>query len=365
MNAESLTAARSIALVLPKNLTDEVVGAAVALALFFKKEHREVGVFSESAIPERWKCLDCSPLRSPVSQTFAEHTLIIDTAKHPIKEMRYEKDEEKNRLRIVLALTEGARIRREDITVETPEPAYGSIVMIGAKNIASIGSVWQTRPDLFYEKQLIPIYSETDLETTAEKTSALMKNISQHPYTPAIATALLFSLFAETDSLKKFQTASAETLASELIAREADYNAIAETLTPESELAIIQLCGRACARSKIEETPHQSKRGAGQAPPIFWSVLTAEDFLTTRASPSVLPLVVERMKKTISLPPMAILLYQRPREHAIRPIIISSQRNIPHEIKPEQTYPTFLAAEEHIRTLLENILRNEIKKLQQ
>lgn len=345
MSIELLKTSSSVALVLPKNLTDEIVGAALALFLFFKHHHRAVGVFSESPIPNQWKCLDCSPLQSPYAQTLAEHTLIIDTSKHPIKEIRYEKDEEKNRLRIVVALPEGSRIRREDITIESSEPEYESIITVGAKNIASIGSVWRARPDIFYEKPLIAVHSETDQENIAEKAAALMKQLSPQPYTPLIATALLFSLFAETNALKKSSSSSATLFASELIAHDADHRRIAECLTEKPSLNVLRLWGRACARSKIDD-----------ALPVFWSVLTSEDFAATDTAPDSLPLIMRQMEAHAPPTVASVFLWQHPTLKTIRSAIISKSKALGEHLKTQAEYPSFLAAEEHIRSLLREIL---------
>lgn len=348
MTHELLKSSRSVALVLPKNLTDEIVGAALALFLFFKQNNRVVGIFSDSILPHQWKCLDCSPMHASAPHALTEHTLVIDTLKHPIKEIRYEKDDEKNRLRIVVALPEGSRIKREDITVESSEPTYESIVTVGAKNVASVGSVWRMRPDLFYEKPLITVHPETDQETVAEKAALLMKRLSPQPYTPAIATALLFSLLAETDNLKKSSAAAtprAHELASELIAHDADHRRIAEFFTEKPSVRVLQLWGRACARSKMDATL-----------PVFWSVLTSDDFAVTNTTPDALPAIMRQMETHAPAVSASVFLWQHPIKKTVSCSVVSKNKTVSERLNIQDEYPTFPAAEAHIRSLLREVL---------
>lgn len=343
MNTELLKTAQSIAIVLPKNLSDEVIGVALALFLFFKKEHRAPIIFSEAKVPQSWKCLDLTVFET-LGVSTAEHALIIDTAKHPIEEIRYEKDATKNLIKIIL--TTRNALKQNDITIESPNLLIDSIITVGAKNIEAIGSVWQKHPELFYEKSVVPVYVNTDQETLAEKSLELMKSLSDSPYTQDIATALLFSLFAETDSLKKLKALPhASELASELLAHHANHRTVADAFAKEPSMNLLQLWGRACVRSKIDRDL-----------PVFWSVLIAEDFTKTNTSGDALPFVIQQMKKATALPAMSVFLWQHPKAKTIHPILASENVSLMSRVKPEAEYPTFIAAEEHIRKLLGEVL---------
>lgn len=362
---ELLTTAQTVAIVLPKNLTDEIIGAALALFLFFKKQKKHPRIFSESPVPASYGCLDTAVL-SGTHHPPGECVLTVDTLKTPIEEIRYETDDSTHTVNIIIT-SKHAPLTKNDLAFRESKNAIDAVIAVGAKNIASIGSVWQKHPDLFYEKPIVSVHADADTETIAEKTSALMKECApEESYDPKIATALLFSLFAKTDSLKRRETTpSSMALASELIAKNADHRAVAEyfalrqaqdvapqhdrAFPDETPLNLMQLWGRACVRSKLD--PEKN---------VFWSFVTADDFLKTATNERDIPFVIDRISKTVPLPAAAVFLWQHADTKKVFPKIVARDPRIRHSVDIKKEYPSFLAAEEHIGTLLKSVLRNEI-----
>ena len=306
-NKESLTHAKRIALVLPKILTDESVGAALALFLFFQKQEHEATVFSEGTIPERWKCLNTTILSHASMEPSLCTVIAIDREKTPIREIRYENTLNTAFVEIVI-IPERHPITAKDIAIEEKIIPPDSVITIAAKNISSIGSLWKEHPEIFYEKPVVALDSSDGSATLAEKTTELIRELSQDstsdkpqtPYTPAIATALLFSLFAETKCLKKQGTTKeAVALGTELVREGAEHARILENFAPAVPLPHIQLLGRACVRSKAD---HEKS--------IFWSFITAEDFVKTNTTPAIMPYIIEEMRGLFSMPRVAVFLWQ-------------------------------------------------------
>ncbi len=348
-NKESLIYAKHIALVLPKTLTNESVGVALALFLFFQKQGNEAAVFSEIKIPKQWKCLDTTPLSYASTGPSLCTVIAIDREKTPIREIRYENIPNTAFVEIIV-VPERSPITAKDIAIEEKIIPPDSVITIAAKNISSVGSIWKEHPEIFYEKPVVTLDSSDESATLAEKTAELMRGLSassasdkpQTPYTPAIATALLFSLFAETQCLKKQGTSKeAVALGTELVREGAEHARVIESFTPAVPLLHIQLLGRACVRSKSD---HEKS--------IFWSFITAEDFLKTNTTPAVMPYIIKEMHGLFSMPRVAVFLWQDIATKLICPeIMIKGKKHHPSsEIKTG--YSSFLEAEEEIEKLL-------------
>ncbi|MEK7636578.1 MAG: hypothetical protein AAB362_02730 [Patescibacteria group bacterium] len=348
-NKKSLVNAKRIALVLPKILTDGSVGVALALFLFFQKQKNEVAVFSEIKIPEQWKCLNTFPLsRAFMGQSLCT-IIAIDREKTPIREIRYENIPNTAFVEIIV-IPERHPITAKDIAIEEKIIPPDSVITIAAKNISSVGSIWKKYPELFYEKPVIALDSSDGSATLAEKTTELIRELSTHqiqdtrqtPYTPAITTALLFSLFAETECLKKQGTSKeAIALGTELVREGAEHARVIESLACAIPLPHIQLLGRACVRSKADNEKS-----------IFWSFITAEDFLKTNTTPAVMPYVIKEMHGLFSMPRVAVFLWQDITTRLIRhEIIIEGKKHNP-SLEIHTAYSSFLEAEEGLEKLL-------------
>ncbi len=337
-DTERIVASESIALVLPKNPDDDCIGAALACALHFQAEGKNILIFSETPVPDSWKCLDTKPLRASHSE-MRGLVLSIDTRKRPISEIRYEKSDDGSALSIIIDSKDGA-LSPADIAIEGRRGSIGSVIAIGAKNISSIGAVWKDHPELFYEKPLISLDTDEDHPTIAEKTFLFLKETSVKALEKDAATALLFSIFSKTDCLKNGDVRpSTLEAASELMRAGADQTRIARSLTSVGTLHEARLWGRACVRSKTENG-------------VFWSFLTADDFTKTATNPSSLSLVVNLMEKMFALPLISVFLWQDPKTKGVKPKILTKHKKASLAIDENAEFPTFLEAEEHIRQLL-------------
>ncbi|PJE64227.1 MAG: hypothetical protein COU90_03965 [Candidatus Ryanbacteria bacterium CG10_big_fil_rev_8_21_14_0_10_43_42] len=133
-----------------------------------------------------------------------------------------------------------------------------------------------------------------------------------------------------------------------------------KALFPWNE-AHMKLLGRALLRSHTDEDID-----------VLWAFLPKEDFEKTETKPSILPSLVEHMSTIITLPSMAIVLWQeemktKQQDH-IKVLIYGSDREMLRIISLEaktpltngylilESYTTFSEAEIEIRKLLKNVL---------
>lgn len=337
---EQIRKSTHIALVLPKSPDEDSLASACAMALFFQKEGKRITVFSDSPIQPRIRSLDLGALRKSKAEG-AGLVLTIKGNSHPIKEIRYEKNNETGDIDIIISSV--SPLSRDSISVKEETVPIDLVITFGAPDIASIGSVWKKHPELFYGKTVLSIgekLSGTHM-VIGERVANLLCELSETPFTPAIATALLFSLFSKTDGLLKEKTSSAVyALASELIRSDARHENVAESFSKDGTFSMFQLWGRACVRSKIEN------EGS-----LFWSLLTADDFKKTGTTPEAISYVIRKMKDVFALPPLSVFLWQDPKTKNVRGTLIATGDMKAASI-PEKEYSSFLSAEEDIAQLL-------------
>lgn len=340
-NHASLKNAKRIALVLPKILTDEAVGIALALFIFFKQKNESAAIFSENPIPSQWKCLDTSPLAFGQTESSAVTVIAIDREKTPVKEISYHNDPASQFVEIHI-VPDKKIITADDIAIEQKILPPDSVITIAAKNISSIGSIWKAHPELFYERPVIALDRDFSSETMTEKTVKLMKEFSAEAWSLPVINALLFSLYAETDCLKKTGVAEpAIALGAELLNLGADHTAVATNFEHKPAMPMIQLLGRACARSKLDAKSQ-----------IFWSFMTAEDFLITNTSINALPFITAEIKKIFPMPKTAVFLWQNGTAKKICSEIFIDGKKQDKLQGVKSDYGSFLEAETELAKLL-------------
>lgn len=314
---ERIKAVGAIAIVLPEHADLVILGAAHALSEGLRSLGKSVSVFSpppppgKALIPWRMKWDSEEPLR--------EFIISFDLAKSPIKELRYEKAE--NRLNIILSPT-GSKIRREDVDFRNGPLRYDLVITLGVVTLdeaeASVASV----PELLHEKSIMNIdvnqenrrYGEINCiadadasgrtQTIPELTYDILRSLNATPNTPESANALLASLTVATKNFHPLRTgSSAFRMASELAdvgAEPASVHASLRLLA-SAENGTTQLMGRAIARSRFD-----------QAKGFLWLTLTGDDFLKTNTHREEAQNVLERILAISPHATAAILLAEAP-----------------------------------------------------
>ncbi|MDP3727635.1 MAG: hypothetical protein Q8R35_03280 [bacterium] len=351
--AKRINGSTTIAVVLPELWRLETIGSAAALVSGLRAIGKAVSVFAPPPgrqSPVAWDALaaDGEPLR--------EFIISFDLARSPIKELKYERVS--NRLDIILSPS--GRIRREDVEFRWGELRYDLVVTLGASSLEAAAGSIRRAPELLQEKPILNIDADPanqgygDLNvipggaaaaaTLPEIIDRILSTLGVPPDDPERATALFAALAAATGEFRPEQTgAGAFRLAGELKTRGADPVALRRLVAPPSNLAEMQLAGRAIARSRVE-----SELG------LLWAVVTAEDFLKTGTTPQAMDGVFERLRRTLPGTDRIALLWQEPSSATVRARLEEIAQGPASPAALAETFPSFPAAEEHIRRLLAN-----------
>ncbi|MBI4132135.1 MAG: hypothetical protein HY474_00715 [Candidatus Sungbacteria bacterium] len=349
--AKRIAASATIAVVLPETAGLEIIGSAAALVFGLKSLGKAVSVFAPSAAYGALALLpgalgaDEEPLR--------EFIISFDLTRSPIKELKYERAD--NRLDIILSPT--GRIRREDVIFRWGELRYDLVITIGAQSPDAIGTAIRSAPELIHEKpllnididqenrrfgdlNLVPPAAALEPPTLAEMTAGLLTALGV-THDAERATALFAALASATNNFRPQRTsASAFRLAGELKAAGADTMASRLTAPPEAQAGRMRLSGRAMARSRLE--PELD---------LLWALLTAEDFSKTATGPEDTAAVLEQLLLAFPGVGRAVLLWQEETDGAIRVHATTADNAEPLPLAKD-VFPSFPAAEEHIRRLL-------------
>ena len=288
-------------------------------------------------------------------EVLREFILSFDLTRSPIRELKYERGE--NRLDIILSPT--GRIRREDVEFRWGDLRYELVIAVGAPSPEALAPSIRRAPELMHEKPVLNIdanpanarYGELNLvpddaaeaepATLAELTHNLLEAMNVPADDPERVSALFAALAAATGAFRPERTgARAFRLAGELRSRGADPAAFRRLAASSPAPGLAQLVGRALARSRHEPTSN-----------FLWTFLTGEDFIKTGMDAQALPTVLEHVRLAVPHLSGYALIGQDP-SGAVRAILAPPSDPAEKSQPLTQTFPSFTAAEEHIRRLL-------------
>lgn len=346
-----------IAVVLPEAPGLDAIGSAAALVSGLRALGKTVSVFAPPVDP--------APGRSPAlvpwgalgadGEALREFILSFDLTRSPIKELKYERDE--NRLNIILSPT--GRIRREDVEFRWGDLRYELVIAVGAPSPEALAPSIRRAPELVHEKPVLNIdaspantrYGELNLvpdgadaadpPTLAELTHDLLAAMHVPGDDPERASALFAALAAATGTFRPERTGPrAFRLAGELRSRGADPAALRRLAAYRPAPGLTQLVGRAMARSRHE--PELD---------LLWAFLTSEDFAKTGTDAAAMSAVLEHVRLAAPLSSGCALLWQDT-SGAVRALLETAPDRTHPPLRLEETFPSFGAAEAHIRQLL-------------
>ncbi len=288
--AERIAKSAAIAIVLSEAPGVDALGSAQALVSGLRAAGKTVSVFAPPTLPSPWLA---SPGAGAQGEPLREFIISFDLRRSPVKELRYERAEE--RLDIILSPTAG-RIRREDVEFRPGALRYDLVITLGVQRPeAALLSIRQA-PELLLEKPILNVdvnsgnagYGELNLiaeGTLAEVTHGLLAALGV-PDDAERSSALLSALASATANFNPAcARASAFSLAGELMR---SGGAVIPIAPPQRSLAGAQLAARAMLRSRLD-----AERQA------LVAFITADDFSKTAAtSEAVLP-ALERLADVV------------------------------------------------------------------
>lgn len=303
--------AKHIGLILPANPNHDILASAEVLARFLSTRRIYTGLVTPSSIHSLSTNTTFSSLLSlkPLTREFI---ISLDTADAPISQLRYENT--KTQIDIILSPSTYSMLQ-DRVSFREGHTQCDCIITIGVDDIETIDtSPTHADPSLLSEVPIIALavtqthkqYGQincidSSLPSVAELVYRLLAAFPDHTIAGDSATLLLSGILHRTDNFTVLANASTLLSSHELIGLGAHFetaHSLSRTHIPPS---LMPLIGRALARSRIDDDRS-----------VVWSVLTADDFITTHCTPQDIHHVLDRIKKEFSDTRISILLWQDP-----------------------------------------------------
>lgn len=299
-----------VGMILPPAPDFDAMASAEAMMRALAVRGKTVGLISPltgSHIPSsEW----FSTLASP-TPLVREYIISIDTVRAPLSQLRYENAD--NCTDIILS-PKGAGVQKEAISYREGSVRCDCAMAWGISDPDMLKSeLFGVRYNFFTETPLIaadiiPLeriaasvaLTDPSVASLSEIAYALISDLPGSVMNSDIATILLAGIINKTDGFKSPGTSPATMLtASGLLHAGAARHTAAALARPPYPLSLLQLAGRAIARSKIDPSGR-----------VLWSRLQVDDFEKTERTADDIPDVLSYMERNVSAHPVNILLWQ-------------------------------------------------------
>lgn len=286
----------SVLICLPEDPSTDAIAAGLALLSGIEKLGKRGKVVSHGfKLPQNHSFLPKSEEVFSDISTLRKFIISVDVSTVPVEELSY--SIENNSLNIYLTPKDG-HFSAKDVTTSDGNYGFDMIIVLDSPDLESLGAIHERNAEFFYHTPIINIDHSTAndhfgqvnlVNVTATSTSEivfeLMKEWGENILDEYIATNLLSGMITKT---KSFQSGSVTprslAIASHLISQGARREEIVKNLYQSKKISTLKLWGRAL--SKLE---HDATHG------IAWSVLTQEDFASTKAQPEELHDVIDEL----------------------------------------------------------------------
>ncbi len=289
---ELIKKSHNILIALPEGLNGDSLGSSLALSAALKKLNKKVEVACAASAPDKLKFLAGAENIKNQLTSLRDFVISIDTSQNKISRLRYETEEKT--LKIFLATPQ--KIEQRDIKLEPGPFYYDLIITLDAPDLESLGQIFTSNSELFFNKSILNIdqtasneyFGEINLvEPTAaagaEVVADLIEKLGPNLIDAAIATALLCGLIVKTHSWQNAKTTpQAFSLASRLITLGADQETIIKYLYKTKPLNCLRLWGRLLGQLEFDD---QRK--------LAWLLARPEDFASTGTTPGDLAFILE------------------------------------------------------------------------
>jgi nanoRNase/pAp phosphatase (c-di-AMP/oligoRNAs hydrolase) len=273
---------QKILITLPERVSVDHIASGVVLSNLLRKYGKNVSLVCSGDIPHEAEFLLTQDQITNKLVADNQYTIILKTINSPLEQLSYEAFE--NEVKIYLKPKSGG-YHEEDISfVEQNTLDFDVIICIGMEELAELGELFISNPDLFYN---IP---KINLDTSPKNTLFGLINIvkvgssgstevladyllnqSQEEIDKSIATALFAGLSWVTHSFQNIKTTpKLLDLASNLITKDAEHMLVVHQLFKTRGFNFLRLWGRLLARLKTLGTSH-----------IIYSILFQSDFQKT------------------------------------------------------------------------------------
>lgn len=242
-------------------------------------------------------------------------TIHVDASKAKVDELSYDMDGEELLIHLI---PKSGQWSEKDILVQADQYRYDLIITIGVADLQSLGALYQSYTDFFFETPVINIDHQASNEhygqmnfvdigavSVSEVVQDLFEHIDKSLLDEEVATYLLTGMIFKTKSFRS-ENVTPKTLkvAGDLIAAGARRDAIVEHLYKTRTVETLRLWGRALAR--LKSTEDQS---------LVWSLLTRQDFVSAGVEEQALDNIVEELMMSSPNAKVGVLLFEHSDGH--------------------------------------------------
>jgi nanoRNase/pAp phosphatase (c-di-AMP/oligoRNAs hydrolase) len=297
--SDLLDRAKEPLILIPKNPSIDTLAGAFALALLFNQRGDRATVVGEE-LREKVRSISFLPTPETLLDALTgarEFILAFNTARNPIIGIRSAQEDDEFR---VYVTPEHGIIDPRDFSFVPAHFKHDLAIVLGAPDKESLGKTYTDNPDLFYELPIVNIdchannerFAQVNLvDITASSVSEIIGKIfiehTKSPIDAGIAECLYTGIVAATESFQKQNTQpKALEIAGKLMDAGVDQQKIIQALYRNDSLALLKLWGRAMSTLRQNDALR-----------LISATVTAEDLVHSRAHPSILPTVLERIRR--------------------------------------------------------------------
>lgn len=316
----------NILLIIPPRATDDVISSAFATYRFIKKKGKKVSLLLTEDLPERLSFLKTPKNTINSLSGLRDFVLIFNTKKNSITNLESKQENDSFVIRIT---PEKGSIDPRDFSFAPSDFQHDLLIILGSPSLESLGKIYHSNTDLFFEIPKINIDNKSSNEnfgqvnlvdltasSVAEICSDLLIKHDEQNIDQEISQALLTGIIAETESFQKATTTpKAMTTAAQLMKYKADQATVIQHLFKTKSFSFLKLWGRIMARLNWDK----KRRTA-------WSLISAEDFVQSRATEDDIPYVLEEIQKNFLEGRIFAIFYSKKPQSVTAQILVTDNR---------------------------------------
>ena len=300
-----LQSAQRILVTGPVNPNIDVVSSAIAWRLFLQQKNKQVDLVFSGQV-HSFRFLPKVNINSQL-ENLGNFKIILQVGDNKVKQLSYDVKGDKLEINIV---PESGSFNDADVSTKYEGYKYDLVITLGAVSFDSLGEIFVQNRNFFWQTPIINIdrnllnenfgqlnIIETSSTSLAEISFRLLKN----GLDKNISTALLTGMIAATNSFQSPQvTPDTLALASQLIVKGADRQAIVQGLYRTKDIATLKNWGRVLSRLRKSGNIITSflKHDEGDALPQDWQELVKDLILASPQTQVVIIFYQIELNKT-------------------------------------------------------------------
>ncbi len=330
---ELIDKSENILVLVPEDASGDAFGAAAGIGAFLENSGKEVSLAGSGIEPIARPFGFLKPPEHilPSISGVREFILSFNTKRNDIVSVRTERGDDEYRIFIT---PEKGSIDPRDFSFVPAKFSFDLVIAVGAPDKESLGKIFETNPDIFYEVPVITFdhHAENDrfgqvniVDVTASSTSeiatAVLEKLDGKNIDARVAGLLLAGIVLGTESFqKKNLSPGALGAAARLMDRGADQHDIIFRLVNTQPLSLLKLWGRVMAGLKWDEDLR-----------LMWACVTPDDIVQSRSRLEDLPLILEKIRRHSSSGSIFMILHAESVSR-MRAIVKSPSGNLLSEI---------------------------------